>query len=369
MDRNSEGMKSGIVGIVCNTVLFLLKLIIGILSGSVSIIADAINNLSDSVSSILTFVGYYLSSKPADREHPYGHERFEYISGFLISFIMMILSFEIITNSINSIRSESGVEMSFGLFIALAFSILLKGWMFFYYRGKARSMDSDVLWANAADSRNDVLITSGILVGVLVNYFFDIKIDGYVGLGVAAIIIVSAIRMLRGFISELLGERPDESVIDSIVLVLKNTESIEGFHDLMIHTYGSKHRYAVVHVEVDERLSLIDAHDIIHSIEEDVFDATGIILDVHLDPMDIQSPEIKEAVRIIKYSLKELNPNLSFHDVRFQDGKLLFDIVKDQSIQYSNNQIYGIIVQRFKDRGLEYPIDVQFDALDLLKGK
>ena len=362
MSRNKEGMKSGIVGIVANTVLFISKIVIGLLSGSVSIIADAINNLSDSVSSILTFAGYYMSNKPADKEHPFGHERFEYISGFVISFIMLILSFEIILSSIESIKIHEFTKLNtVGLFV-LVFSIVVKGMMYLYYRKQGKRINSEVLMANAQDSLNDVLITGSILFSNLLG----LKIDGYLGLLIAAIIIISALKMLSEFISELLGERPDQNLIDGIVAILKESKSIYGFHDLMIHAYGKNNVYSVVHVEVDERLSLIDAHDIIHEIEEAIFDKTGIIMDVHLDPLDIQSPEIKEIVKIIKETLKALDIRLKFHDVRILGDKILVDIVKNDGILVPEEDIYDIITDRLKEHNVPYVLEIHFDSLDLL---
>lgn len=369
MDRYKEAMKTGLIGIVFNTILFLLKLMLGWISGSVALVADAFNNLSDSLASLVTLLGYYFSSKPADAEHPFGHERSEYISGFVISIIMLFFGFEVAIESFKGLFNPNTVVITNMLVYALVFSVMVKFFMYLYYKAQAKKLDTNLLNAAAMDSLNDVLITSGILVGFAIDHYFSIQLDSWIGLGLSGLIIFTGIKMISGFISELLGERPDQELVDSIVKVLEKTHSIHGFHDLMIHIYGKNHRYAVVHVEVDERLSLIEAHHIIDDIEDNVLKECGIILDVHLDPLDISSPIIKEVVSVIKESLRRLDPRLTFHDVRFLDGILLFDVVKSEAIVVSNDDIYDMITSNLIKKSLDYSIDIQFDSLDLLSGK
>lgn len=364
--RNVIGIKAGIVGIVCNLILFTSKLVIGTLSHSFAILADAINNLSDSLSSIITIIGFKIAAKPADKEHPYGHERFEYISGFVISIIMLYLGVDIIKSSVKDILDPQPMQISKAMIAVLLFSIIVKAGMSVYYRKKAKEADSEVLVANAQDSRNDVLITGTILIGVFIQYFFNFRVDTYLGIMIAIFIIYSSIMMVREFMNELLGNRPDKETLAIIKAILCQNTKIEGYHDLMVHNYGKFHVYGVVHVEVDAKLSLIEAHDIIDAIEREIKEATRIDIVIHLDPLDMDSPEILRIQRVIKQYLVEFCEGCKFHDLRIINDVLIFDVVLSESLKHKPEQIKDEIIAYLRSEGISYELEITMDTDQLI---
>ncbi|WP_323611949.1 cation diffusion facilitator family transporter [Erysipelothrix enhydrae] len=365
-NRNVIGIKAGIVGIVCNLILFTLKLIIGTLSHSFAILADAINNLSDSLSSIITIVGFKIAAKPADKEHPYGHERFEYISGFVISIIMLYLGVDIIKSSVKDILNPMPMQMSMAMIFVLVFSIMMKLGMSFYYAKKAKAADSDVLVANAKDSQNDVFITGSILLSLFIQYYFDLRIDTYLGIIIAVFIIYSSITMLREFMNELLGSRPDTDTLLKVKQILCDNPKIEGYHDVMIYNYGKFHVYGVVHVEVDAKLSLIEAHNIIDVIEQKIKKETNIDLVIHLDPLDMDSPEILNIQRVIKKYLREACDGCKFHDLRIINHVLRFEIVLCDALKHEPERIKQEITEYLRSEGIKYDLEITMDTDQLI---
>lgn len=365
-NRNVIGIKAGIVGIICNLILFTLKLIVGTLSHSFAILADAINNLSDSLSSIITIVGFKIAAKPADKEHPYGHERFEYISGFVISIIMLYLGVDIIKSSVKDILNPMPMQMSKAMVVVLVISIIVKLGMSLYYSKKAKEADSEVLVANAKDSRNDVFITSSILFALFIQYYFNLRIDTYLGIIIALFIIYSSITMLREFMNELLGSRPDTDTLLKVKQILCDNPQIEGYHDVMIYNYGTFHVYGVVHVEVDAKLSLIEAHNIIDAIEREIKKETNIDLVIHLDPLDMDSPEILNIQRVIKSYLKESCEGCKFHDLRIINHVLRFEIVLCDGLKHEPDRIKQEITAYLRSEGIQYELEITMDTDQLI---
>ncbi|MBK2402252.1 MULTISPECIES: cation diffusion facilitator family transporter [Erysipelothrix] len=365
-NRNVIGIKAGIVGIICNLILFTLKLIVGTLSHSFAILADAINNLSDSLSSIITIVGFKIAAKPADKEHPYGHERFEYISGFVISIIMLYLGVDIIKSSVKDLLNPQPMQMSQAMIFVLVSSIIVKIAMALYYSKKAKEVDSDVLVASAKDSQNDVYITGSILLALIVQYYFKVRIDTYLGIIIALFIIYSSVMMLREFMNELLGSRPDGDTLQKVKEILCRNSNIEGYHDLMIHNYGKYHIYGVVHVEVNATLSLIEAHNIIDAIEREIKEETNIDLVIHLDPLDMDSPEILNIQQVIKHYLRDSCAGCTFHDLRIINNVLRFEIVLCDALKHEPDRIKHEITEYLREEGIPYELEITMDTDQLI---
>lgn len=366
-ERNKLGMKAGAVGIIVNLALFIMKIIIGISSKSSAIVADAINNLSDFLSSTITVLGFRLSNLPADREHPFGHARFELISGFIISIIMLYLGIDTLRQSVVGFFNPKTVTITKSLFIILFLSIIFKIFLYFYYKKKYLETQSEVMIANAQDSVNDVLITTSILIGFFINLKFKINLDSVLGLIIAGVIIYSSIEMIRSFVHDLLGARPDESLIDGISAILESDNNIIGFHDLIIHNYGLDQYYATVHVEVDADLSLLAAHDIVDHLEYQIQKKYEMDMVIHLDPLDTNDPKLRMIKKDTKRLLKQIHPELEYHDLRLFHHKLIFDVVVPESVGMNDDELKSKIKAIFRENGYGYKLSITFDRNYLLE--
>ena len=284
--RARVGFFAGLFGILTNLVAFAVKLAVGLISGSVSVAADAVNSLTDAGSSILTMIGFRLSAKPADRDHPYGHARYEQITSLLIAVIMLAVGLIFAKSSVEKIIKP--VEITVGILTecALFAAVLLKIAQAFVYLKMSKKIDSQTLHTAALDSRNDVLMTLAVLVSVIVMDIFDVNIDGWAGLAVSLFIVCSAASAVRSAISPMLGAAPPESLVNSILEIVKSRPGILGCHDLIIHNYGSGTNYASLHAEVDPSGSLIEVHSMVDGIEREVLEKLGIVLTIHIDPTE-----------------------------------------------------------------------------------
>lgn len=365
-ERNKLGMRAGAMGILINLALFIMKILVGLSSKSYSLIADAINNLSDFLSASITVLGFKLASLPADHEHPFGHARFELISGFIISIIMLYLGIDTLRESIMGFFNPNVVKVSKVLFIVLIVSIFSKLFLYYYYQKKFRETKSEVMLANAKDSINDVLITSSILIGFIVKLKFALDLDNILGLFIAIIIIKSSIEMIRSFVHDLLGSRPDESLIKGISEIFEDDDRIIGFHDLIIHSYGLDQHYATVHVEVDANLSLIEAHEIIDKLEYTILKTYDMDMVIHLDPLDMNDPKLIKIKNDTKLILHRIHPDLSFHDLRLFHHKLIFDVVVPETISMTDTELKQNISKQFKEWGYDYKLAITFDRNYLL---
>ena len=327
--RSKVGKLSGIVGILCNIVLFALKLAVGTISGSVAITADAMNNLSDATSSVVTLIGFKLAEKPADEHHPYGHARYEYLSGLAVAGMILIIGFELGKSSVEKILSPTAVDFSAPVAVVLVASILVKLWMSLFNRKLGNFISSTTLQATAADSRNDAISTTAVLVATLIELFTSWKIDGFMGLGVAAFILYSGINLARETISPLLGESASTELRELIISVLEDHPEVLGYHDLMVHDYGPGQRFASMHVEMDQQADPLECHELIDNLERECLKLHRVHLVLHYDPVVTGDEEQDRLRGVVEDILHQEDGRISIHDFRMVRGKghtnLIFD--------------------------------------------
>ncbi|AYW45004.1 cation diffusion facilitator family transporter [Tetragenococcus koreensis] len=365
--RTKVGQLAGVLGLVSNVVLFLGKLLIGFIASSVSIMADAVNSLSDMISSVLTLIGFKIAAKPADKEHPYGHERFEYISGLAVSFVIIIVGVQFLQTSFNKILEPTDTIFSIRVFIVLLASIIIKIWQGKMYVGLAKKIDSQTLKASGKDSFNDIFTTGTVLLSALIEYLTNWRIDGFIGFILALYIIYTGIRMIKDFIDELLGSRPSDQEIQIMEARLANYPSILGYHDLLIHNYGPQSKFASVHIEVDACWSLTYAHQIIDMIEKDFQKNLDVDLVCHLDPVAIHDTQYLQVNEELTNILADLGEGLKMHDLRIKGNNTLqFDLVIPEGVTEDENQLLEEIRQLVIERIGNYHLDVRLDHNYLL---
>ncbi len=364
--RARVGKLSGVVGILCNALLCAGKLIVGAISGSVSITADAMNNLSDAASSIVTLVGFKLAERPADEDHPYGHARYEYLSGLAVAALILIIGFELGKTSVEKILHPASVAFSVPLVAVLAGSILVKLWMFLFNRYLGRHIDSGALLATAADSRNDVISTGAVLIAAIFEAVTDFRIDGYMGLAVAVFILYSGVQMAKDTISPLLGESASPELQKSIVNTVCREETVLGYHDLMVHDYGPGQRFASMHIEMDQDMEALVCHELIDSLERKCLRELGVHLVIHYDPVVVGDEKLDEMRQFLRQCLAGYHERLSLHDFRMVQGKkhinLIFDIALPQQLRGQEKAIKDYMQNALaqKDQS-EYHLVVTFD--------
>ncbi len=328
--RAKIGKLSGTTGILCNILLFILKLFAGLLSGSVSIMADAINNLSDAASSVVTLIGFKLAEKPADKDHPYGHARYEYLSGLAVAAMIIVIGVELGKSSVQKILNPTPVDFSLPVLIVLLASIGIKLWLSLFNGKLGRKIQSSALLASAADSRNDVLATAAVLVAGLVEHFTSWQVDGYMGLAVALFILYSGGVMAKETISPLLGENASPQLRKLIVETLQCEPLVLGYHDLMVHDYGPGQRFASLHVEMDQREDPLLCHEIIDDIERACLRDHNVHLVIHYDPVAVGDPKTDALRAVVEQTIKGMDARMSLHDFRMVPGSghtnLVFDV-------------------------------------------
>lgn len=310
--------------------MFVGKISVGLLSGSVSIIADAMNNLSDASSSVVTFIGFKLAEKPADEDHPYGHARFEYLSALAVAALIIVIGFELAKTSIEKIINPTAVAFSIPVVIILVLSIIVKLWLALFNGKLARLINSCTLKATASDSRNDVISTFAVMVALLLQYFFGWQIDGIIGLAVALFILYSGAMLAKDTISPLLGESISHELHDLIVETITENPKVIGYHDLMVHDYGPGQRFASIHVEMDSKEDPMDCHDMIDDLERECYQKHNVHLVIHYDPVITGDAENDRLKNIVLSLIKEYNDKLTMHDFRIVCGSghtnIIFDI-------------------------------------------
>lgn len=348
--RERYGKFAGMVGIISNLLLFLLKITVGTFFHSIAITADAVNNLSDSASSVITLLGFKISEKPADARHPYGHARMEYISGLVVSFIILLLGLQLIQSSIGRILRPQETRFSMVFFWALMASILIKLWQCLFYRRIATIINSTTLIATAMDSRNDILATSTVLLAALVSRVTGFNLDGYMGAVVALFILVSGIRLVKETISPLLGTAPTKELVDKIYKKILSYDHIIGVHDLRVHSYGPAQCFASVHCEVSAERDIMVSHDLIDNIERDFLKEYGIYLVIHLDPIMTDDEKTNDLRMVVENLVREISPDISMHDFRVVWGvshsNLIFDIVVPFESQWSDDELVELITEK-----------------------
>jgi len=328
--RARVGTLSSLVGIACNALLCLGKLIIGTLSGSLSITADAMNNLSDAASSVVTLAGFKLAEKPADEDHPYGHARFEYLSGLAVAALILIIGFELGKTSVEKILSPTPVTVSVSLVLVLVCSILVKLWLSLFNSKLGRHIQSSALQATATDSRNDCISTGAVLLAAALEYATGWPVDGYMGLAVANFILYSGINVGKETISPLLGEAASPELRQVIQDIVSSHPAVLGFHDLMVHDYGPGQRFASLHVEMDQREDPLLCHEIIDNLERRCLKEHNIHLVIHYDPVVTDDPVTEALRQQVITILTGIDPRLNIHDFRMVSGtghtNLIFDL-------------------------------------------
>ena len=357
---------AGLTGIVCNIILFIAKLVVGFISGSVSIMADAINNLSDASGSIITLLGFRLAEKPADEEHPYGHARIEYLSGLAVAALILLIGGELAKSSFNKILHPEAINFSIALVVVLVLSIAVKLWMALFYYKVGKQINSASLIANATDSRNDVISTAAVLIGCLVGHWFHITIDGYIGLAVALFILWSGFGIAKETIHPLLGESATPEQRQQVEAELTKNPKVLGVHDMMLHDYGPGQRFASAHVEMDAREDPLVCHDIIDNIERIFWQDYRIHMSIHYDPVVTDDEEINQARSRVKEILEEIDPAITMHDFRMVKGpehsNLIFDLVPPTHLTMTNAELQAHINTKLNTGDHKYYTVITFDA-------
>lgn len=348
--RENYGKLAGFVGIATNLILFLIKIIAGTISGSIAITADAVNNISDSGSSVITLIGFKISGKPADAKHPYGHARMEYISGLIVSFIILFLGFELAKTSVEKIIHPQTPRFSWTVIVILVVSILMKLWQCLFYRKIGKKIDSTALVATSLDSRNDILATTSVLAAMIITAITDFNMDGYMGIVVALFIIFSGVKLIMDTASPLLGNAPSKELVCKIYHKIQGYDGIVGMHDLSVHNYGAGKCFASVHCEVSAGQDIMISHDIIDNIERDFLKDMDIHMVIHLDPVVIDDEQTNELMATVKNLIRQISPNIGVHDFRVVWGithsNLIFDIVVPFEFQLSDDELIVLITKK-----------------------
>lgn len=332
--RQQYGKLSGVVGIIVNVALFAAKLTAGALTSSVSIVADAVNNLSDAGTSIISLVSFKLSSKPADNKHPFGHARIEYLASSLVAVFILFIGFELVRTSVDKIMNPTDIVFSVIALIVLAMSILAKFWLYVFNKDIAKRINSTVITATAVDSLSDVAATSAVFISTLLSLIIGVPLDGYMGIVVAIFIMVSGIGILKDTVDRILGQAPPEELITSIDSYILKYEGIIGTHDLMVHDYGPGRCFASVHAEVNANENILDSHDLIDNIERDIEQDCGIHLVIHMDPLVTDDPYVNELHSFVKDIVEKLNPSITMHDFRVVRGTTHSNLIFDVSVPF-----------------------------------
>ena len=367
--RAAIGTLSGLVGIVCNLLLFAFKLLVGTLTCSVSITADAMNNLSDASGSIVTFIGFRVADKPADEHHPYGHARAEYLSGLGVAALILVIGIELVKTSVGKIFAPTPVEFTTVAAVVLLASIAVKFWMNLFNRSLAKRIDSTALMATAADSRNDCITTFAVLVAAIVEKVTHIPVDGWIGLAVALFILYSGLNLAKDTISPLLGENADSELREKIVDYIVAQPKVLGYHDLMVHDYGPGQRFASLHVEMDCREDPLDCHELIDDMERECLRNHNVHLVIHYDPVVIDDPVLTALKAKVQCLLQAKDSRLSLHDFRMVPGKrhmnLVFDVALPRDMKDQAEALRSWVEDTLNAEGdMVYHVIITFDVAD-----
>lgn len=339
--RNAYGYLGGVIGILINLILFILKLLVGIIVKSIAITADAFNNLSDAFSSIITIVGFKMASKPADKEHPFGHGRIEYISALIIAFIVMLVGLQFTKSSFNKILNPEKVQFRIVPFILLLVSILAKIWLSKFNKYIGLKINSSALQASALDALGDVIASASVAFSFLISKWVSISLDGYIGILISLFILYSGFCIVKDTINPLLGEAPDTAFIDSLEKDVISYENISGVHDILIHNYGPGRTMGSLHAEVPCDISIVKIHEIIDKAEKELSEKYNMFLVIHMDPINTDDKDINSTKSFVESILNNFHEILSFHDFRIvgEDAhkNLIFDIVVDSKFDIDCN--------------------------------
>lgn len=332
--REQSGTFASIVGIFANIFLAAGKIIVGALFGLISVMADGLNNLTDCGSSVVSLVSFKISSKPADKEHPYGHERIEYVCSLAVSFVILLIAFELLKESITKIINPQSFNFSIIVIITLIVSILIKLLMFIYYRTVANKIDSDLLKATSIDSLSDCISTSTVLISILISHFASINIEAYAGILVAIFIAIAGFKILKEMVSKLIGQAPDKAIFDSVKQRILSHKDVLGIHDLNIYSYGPNKYFASVHIEIDATTDSLVAHELVDEIEREFLTKTNIVLTGHHDPIVTNDEEVTLMQEKVSNIVAEIDNRFSIHDFRMVKGPTKTNIIFDVAIPF-----------------------------------
>ncbi|MEJ8736477.1 cation diffusion facilitator family transporter [Erysipelotrichaceae bacterium HCN-30851] len=364
--RKAYGNLTSTVGIINNVILFAFKFLAGTLTNSVSITADAVNNLSDAGSSIISLVSFKLSSKPADEKHPFGHARYECIASMLVALAILFLGIELIQTSIGKILHPQDIEFSWISIVILVLSISVKLWMYHYNKVYGDLLKSSIMEATAADSLSDCMATGAVLLSTILSPILHFNLDGYMGVIVAVFILIAGGGIVKSALDELLGQAPDEELVKQIQNKILSYDGVLGMHDLVIHDYGAHRTFASVHVEVDYKTDVLKSHDMIDNIERDFKETMDLEMVIHMDPIKIDDPLTNELKALIGDILKDMNELLTMHDFRIVPGEthtnVIFDVVVPFQVKETNQELLDELIHRVREKkGKTYYLVVTFD--------
>ncbi|HSW35882.1 MAG TPA: cation diffusion facilitator family transporter [Candidatus Limnocylindrales bacterium] len=341
--RTSYGILASIVGIISNILLFAIKITIGLILNSISVMADAFNNLSDVGSFVICFIGARLAGRPADQEHPFGHGRLEYIAALVVSFIILQVGFLLLHRSFVKVLNPEEIEFSWILIVILSMTVLLKLWLSLFNKNLGKAINSNVLKATSIDSLNDVLVTSAAIIALIVGQLTGLNIDGWMGMVVSVFVLFAGFNIAKTTLLPLLGESVSRDIYNRITSKVESYAGIIGSHDLIAHNYGPSHTMATIHAEVSNDLNMEEIHEIIDKIERDVLREMGIFLVIHMDPVEVNDKSVLEKQNIVVKIVEELDPEATIHDFRVMNGEdstyLVFDLVVPHSYNDNDEQI------------------------------
>lgn len=365
-ERSRLGKLSGLVGIVSNLILSGGKIAAGSVVGSMSIVADGLNNLSDATGSIVTLLGFKFAEKPADKEHPYGHARFEYLASLTVSMLILCIGFELMKSSVQKIIHPTPVEFSPVVLVILVCSVLVKLFLMLFNLRTGRRIGSDVLLATATDSRNDAITTTAVIIAAVVEHFTDLKIDGIMGALVSVFILISGISLAKKTVSPLLGEGADSELHKILTEYIKSCDMVIGCHDLMVHDYGPGKRYASIHVEMDKDVDALLSHELIDSMERECMKQFGVHLVIHYDPVSTNDPEANRLKQLISNVVKIKDDRLEIHDFRMIKAngtvRLSFDMAVPHDLHITEESIAAALEQTLSTLdNAQYIFDITFD--------
>ncbi|MFR7907321.1 MAG: cation diffusion facilitator family transporter [Oscillospiraceae bacterium] len=363
--RQKYGTLSSIVGIICNVLLFLIKYAMGTLSHSISIVSDAFNNLSDCAGCLVTLLGYKMASKPADKNHPFGHGRMEYLTSLTIAALIIFVGIELLKNSVEKIINPVEIRFSFAVLISLVFSIAVKLWMAVFNAELGKKINSSVLTATAKDSKSDVIATSATLIALICSLFTALPVDGVMGLLVSVFILKSGYDIVKDTVDELLGKPADPEIINHIKEYVLKNDKIIGIHDLIIHSYGPGNIIGSCHVEVKSNESFTEVHDIVDSIEREIHNNLNILMTIHMDPIEVNDMLTNKCKKLVNNIIHSIDSSLDLHDFRIVSGEshtnLIFDLVVPFECKYSNEELKQKIDMQLSKENINYYTVIVFD--------
>ena len=371
--RERYGMLGSFVGIVCNVVLFIGKFLIGTIANSIAIVSDGFNNLSDCATCVITMFGYKMATKPADKDHPFGHGRMEYLTSLALSMIIVLVGIELLRGSVEKLIHPDDVNFSAVALIVLIMSILIKLWMFMFNRRLGNRISSGVMLATAKDSLNDVLATTATLIALVASCFTDLPVDGVMGIIVSLLIIMTGVEIVKETVDELLGKPADKELVDELIGLVEASDISLGMHDLVVHNYGPGNMLGSMHVEVDCKGDIMMIHDAIDCLEREIYDKLKIIMTIHMDPVETDNEILNSNRELVKGIIESINKEyaerlcgkLTMHDFRMVPGhthtNVIFDVVLPSDNKMNSKEIEELITKMLNKEKQDYHPHITFD--------